>query len=52
MNWCYCGRPLLTKMGITFCEVHGKDYNEKTKPKKIGRYSGKSKTPYGGYESR
>jgi len=56
---CWCLRKLQHKLsGEPYCTKHGKNHVyrpiEKMKePKqKIPRYSGKSKTPYGGYEER
>jgi hypothetical protein len=47
-EWCYCGR-LLNVFGL--CPRH-KDKITKEPKQKIGKYSGKSKTPYGKYEER
>jgi len=35
-----------------FCKRHGENYKKPKEKVKIGRYSGKSKTPYGRYEER
>jgi len=40
-----CGLPLLA-------DGKCKKYHKVTKRNKIGKYSGKSKTPYGSYEER
>jgi len=53
-QFCFCGLPLIDRFGILFCRKHGLDYHKKTKQerKRIGRYSGQSKTLYGKYEDR
>jgi len=47
-KWCYCGRKL-DYFGL--CPRH-KEVITKEIKQKIGKYSGKSKTPYGMYEER
>ena len=56
---CWCGSDLQTYInGQKFCLIHNDDYMKPPDPvfkepkQKIPRYSGKSKTPYGGYEER
>jgi hypothetical protein len=54
MDRCYCGRDLKNKWGYVVCPEHGACWrNAPIKPpkrEKIGKYSGKSKRPYGQYE--
>lgn len=49
-DFCWCGRPAIKILeGQYLCDKH--PVPRVLKPK-IGRYSGKSKTPFGGYEDR
>jgi hypothetical protein len=45
-----CGRLLIKKGSATFCPRHGSCWHKGDQRQKIGRWSGKSKRPYGAYE--
>jgi hypothetical protein len=51
-EYCYCGMPLYMLGNRKFCQRHGTDIQKTTMETLRGRYSGKSHTPYGGYEGR
>ena len=47
-----CGRKLQSTFGILRCRQHELDWKKSNQVWKRGKYSGKSKTPYGGYQDR
>ena len=47
-----CGRKLQDTFGILRCRQHELDWKKSNQVWKRGKYSGKSKTPYGGYQDR
>jgi len=50
VTFCWCGLPKYLIGGKELCKKHGD--KPKQERKRIGRYSGQSKTPYGKYEDR
>jgi hypothetical protein len=50
-SFCWCGRKLDYFWGIFVCPLHkGNCVTPPPKRERIGKYSGKSKRPYGAYE--
>ena len=51
MTYCFCGIKLSKMLdGSLQCVFHGTDTKRKKPREKIGKWSGKSKRPYGQYE--
>lgn len=50
IKFCWCGLPITDKMGHKVCKKHGVNIAKPKERKKIGKWSGLSKRPYGAYD--
>ena len=50
VNFCYCGKRVISKWGFYLCEDHFNDTQPKEKKQRRGKYSGFSKKFKGAYE--